>query len=759
MNAHAWRTLVPTLATLLFAACSSTGTREPETVPAAGQPAGPPVAAPDLTPHQHTQVLERLRPPAAAVRSAETVDLTGLEMGTMWTFEHAPLDSWETAYGFRPDPAWLEHVRLASLRYGRVCSASFVSPDGLVLTNNHCARRCIDDVSTGDADHLNQGFYAATRDEELVCPDLYLDQLAGIEDVTSQVLAAVRPEMSAEQASAARLAMRGELDARCEAESGLTCEVVSLFHGGQYQLYTYRRYAPVKLVFAPEHQAGSFGGDPDNFTYPRYDLDITFVRAYVADGVPASTPHYFRWDPEGAREGELVFVTGNPGSTSRQIALSEYLYEREARHPILVEFLDARLEVLHAIAAEDAARGRELQTTILSLENSQKLYRGQLAGLRDTLLTAKKIAWERTFRDQVSADPVLQAEYGDVWDRLEAINAAKAHLYPRLRIYDHTYRNPSEHLRLAGDLERYPRQMAMPEAQRDEAFRGDSLVSLEARFRTQDLIPVDQSAGMLAGRLAIAARWLPASDPLARAVLPGETPETAARRLIASTRIGEAAYRSRLFASGARAIETADDPLVNLVREMAAIREPMQAEWDRLEAEESLQTERFAKALFAVFGTDLPPDATFTLRISDGVVKRYVFNGTYAPAQTTLYGLYARAAEFGNEPPWNVPRAFEEARDRIDMAVPINFVSTNDITGGNSGSPVIDREARVVGVAFDGNVEAFPNEFLFASENGRTVSVHTAGITEALRRVYRADALVQEILQAADQTATDDKNR
>jgi hypothetical protein len=684
--------------------------------------------------------------PDAAVELSESVVLSGTEMGTMWTFENPPIDYWEETYGFTASSDWLEHVRLASVRYGGGCSASFVSADGLVVTNNHCARGCIDAVSTDENDYLNDGFYAATRDEELVCPNLHLDQLIEIEDITEALRSVAQEGMTDTEINAARDARGEELSGACEEASGLQCQVVSLFHGGQYKLYKFRRYDTVKLVFTPEMQAAFFGGDPDNFTYPRYDLDITFVRAYDEDGEnPASTPHYFEWDPDGAAEGELVFVTGNPGSTARQITLSQYMYQRVIWHPMLLDLFDQRLEVMHAIQAKDPERGRAMQNMIFGYENTQKLYRGQLGGLRDVGLTARKIQWENEFQAAVEADPSLAAQFGDVWDEIAAINEALAEVAPTVVMNNPNLLNPSAHLQMAAQLGQYVQMAAMPEDQRPDGF-----AQIEAAIKDPGEMHMDQALGMLAGRLALAQKWLPADAALVQAVHSGETPEEAARRLIDSSQMGDAAYRESLMEGGIEAVQASTDPLIELVRAMQAEQQSVIAQWQSANASEEVQNERFASALFAVYGTDLPPDATFTLRITDGVVQRYQYNGTYAPAQTSIYGLYGRAAEFDNEMPWELAPAFEAARESVDMSVPINFVSTNDITGGNSGSPVIDREARWVGIAFDGNVESLPNEFLFAAENGRTVSVHSAGITESLRSVYHADELLEELLGGND---------
>jgi len=730
-------------ATVVLAGCASSGTPAPETqvdLPAtnAKAPAPPKVAA---------ESGGMLTPSAEAYALAEEVTLDGTEMGTMWTFENPPMDYWAKTYGFRPSSDWLEHARLSSVRYGGGCSASFVSPDGLVMTNHHCARGCVDAVANEGEDFLVNGFQARSKSEERVCPNLFLDQLIEIEDITDRIHGAALAGMTDEEISEAQGALADEISETCEANTDFECQVVNLFHGGQYKLYKYRRFQPVKLVFAPELQAGFFGGDPDNFVYPRYNLDISFVRAYQEDGTtPASTPHYFEWDPDGAAEGELVFVTGNPGSTARQITLSQYMYEREIFHPMILAFFDQRLEVLHEIQRTDPERGRAMQNMIFGYENTQKLYRGELKGLRSPELTAKKIRWEQDFKAALAKDPALQAEYGDVWDRLAKIQQQKAALAPTVYMNNPSFLGASQHLATAGLLQQYVAEMAKPEAERMGMFQGEQVAQVRAQLEGGEAFALDQSVGMLAGRLMLADIWLPADAPLNQVVRPGESYEAAATRLVNSSRVGNPAFRQEIMNGDVEALADANDPLLALAGEMRAAQAAALPAWGAANAAEEVQNERFAKALFAVYGTDLPPDATFTLRITDGVVERYRYNETFAPAQTSIYGYYARATEFGNQMPWTMPKSWWDAKDSVDMSVPINFVSTNDITGGNSGSPVIDRDARLVGIAFDGNPESLPNEFFFAAENGRTVSVHSAGIIEALQSVYKMDALVKEIL-------------
>jgi hypothetical protein len=711
-------------------------------------PTGPPAEAPvPRAPGVASEWTGALQPSAGALRAAETAALTGLELGTMWTFENPPREYWQRTYGFAPTEEWLEHVRLSSVRYGQHCSASFVSPTGLVMTNHHCALDCIEAVSTGVNDYVVDGFYAPGRGQELTCPGLFLDQLVDIEDVTARVHGAAPADAPAAEVAAAQAQARSRIEAECSAAAELTCQVVSLYHGGQYQLYKYRRYAPVKLVWAPDVQAGFYGGDPDNFTYPRYNLDVSFLRAYEPDGqTVASTPHYFRWNARGAGDGELVFITGNPGSTARLATVPQLVYEQRTRHPFVVEFLAAQSQVLHAYAARGPEQDREVRETLFSVDNSLKAFTGQLGGLQDTLLMGRKIRWEREFRARVHADPALRAAYGDAWDRMAEIAARRNEIYSQVNLYNPDFMG-APHLQMAGTLVRYIRETARPEAERPPAFRGERLDQLRQMLAEPTDPDPTLALPLLAARLDLAGRWLPEGDPVYGDILrPGEAPAAAAERVAGATRILDPAFRQSVMAGGPAAIEASTDPVVMLARRMDARHRDVMARWQQIGADQSVQAQRLAEALFGVFGTHIPPDATFTLRITDGVVAGYPFNGTMAPPFTSIFGLYERANNFDDEMPWTLPRRFAERRADVDMATYYNFVSTNDITGGNSGSPMIDREGRIVGIAFDGNIEQLPNEFLFSTVAGRTVGVHSAGILEALRSVYRTHALLQELV-------------
>ncbi|HUG38965.1 MAG TPA: S46 family peptidase [Longimicrobiales bacterium] len=708
-------------ALLLLAGAGACGVTTPIVEPEAPAPSPAPGAA-----------ISVLEPEAEIAAAAAGVELTGTELGTMWTLENPPLEYWRETYGFEATPAWLDLARLASVRYGNHCSASFVSEEGLVLTNHHCARDCVEAVSTEARDYVVEGFYAAARGEELVCPNLFLDQLVSITEVTDRVDAAAAPGAPATRVVEAMEAEQEAIEEECEAETGLVCQVVRLFQGGQYQLYRYQRHQPVKLVFAPELQAGFFGGDPDNFTYPRYATDFAFVRAYQGE-TPVRTERYFSWDPEGAAEGELVFITGNPGSTSRFATLSQLLYERHVRHPFILDFLEGQRDMLQAIAATGPEAERGVRDQLFGIENSIKAYTGQLGGLEDPALLARKLRFEQQFRERVTADPTLRREYGDVWDRIARLQARKVGLQPRVNISNPGFIGPP-HVQVAAALVDVLRDTADPRA------RQQLLEPLELR--------PEASRPLLRLRLELARAWLAPDDPfLGAAFQPGESADDAARRLLDATRIGELEYRRRLIETGADP-DTVDDPLVRLVAGMKDTYAEVLPAWQEITAGQGIQETRLARALFAVYGTRLPPDATFTFRITDGVVQGYPYNGTVAPWKTTFWGLYERSASFDNAMPFQLPEAFARAAGEVRLHTPVNFVTTNDITGGNSGSPMIDREGRLVGVAFDSNIEGLPNEFLFTTERGRTVGVHSAGILETLR-IYDARALIEEILRSA----------
>jgi hypothetical protein len=716
------------------------------TAGAGGSAASPESPAPAAS-RSPTAASDVLLPGPEIRAAADTAHLTGRELGTMWTFENPPLGYWKSRYGFDASKTWLDHVRLASLRFGQICSASFVSPDGLVMTNHHCSRDCVSAVSPPDSDYVANGFYARDRKEEKLCPDLYLDQLVGITDVTDSVRLA-RPAGATDEAiAAARDSLEARLERRCETGPGVHCQVVSLYHGGQYQLYRYHRYAPIKLVFAPELQAGYFGGDYDNFTYPRYDLDVAFFRAYQPDTTsPVHPDDYLRWDSSGAAEGDLVFLAGNPGSSSRLATVSELLYEGRYRHPFQLQYYREEAAYYREVAGRNPRLAQQVRERLFEIENEIKALSGELRGLRDPGLMGQKLAWERTFRDSVRARPDLEREFGDVWDRIGRIEAEKLRIGAARSLSSPGFAG-SLYMALATGILDYARYHGQPADSLPEGLTAEAVEHVGQRLRAEFRVDPAASVRILRMRLDMVRDWLPEGDTLRRlSFRSGESPEQAASSLIQSSRLGDAAFRRALLDGGRAAVDTSSDPMLALARVMRSRFGRLDPRWRELQAAESVQKGRLADALFAVFGTGVPPDATFTLRISDGVVKRYEYNGTIAPAFTNFYGLYGRADAFRGEDPWTLASHLAAARDSIDLTTRLDFVTTNDIAGGNSGSPVIDREGRVVGVAFDGNIEQLPNDFLFRDGRARTVAVDAAGITEALSRAYGAGPLVKELL-------------
>ncbi len=661
------------------------------------------------------------------------------EFGTMWTFDAPPLDYWEATYGFRPDPAWLEHVRLSTIRLPG-CSSSFVSPDGLVMTNHHCARGCISAVSPPDTNYHETGFVAQSMADEKMCPGVWVDQLRSIDNVTARVrnaVTATTPVAQVEQ----RDSVIDAITTECNEATGLNCQVVTLYQGGMYSLYQYQRFHDVRLVMAPEGEAAFFGGDPDNFTYPRYDLDLTLLRVYV-DGAPRETDHYLEWSANGAAEDEAVFIIGNPGSTGRLLTLAQMEYLRDVQYPATLARYQRQLEVVRQLAARSEEDQRRLQNQIFGIENSHKAVSGYLVGLLDEEKMARKEAFENDFRSRIDGDPSLRALHGGAWDAIAEAQGELASFALERRYYGF---GGSRLLGMAGNLVRMPEQTALPDSLRMPQYRSGRL------DRTRGGITSDVSYDMEAERLNLTAQLeaaaleLPAGDPYLRAVLAGRSPADAAQALVSGTSLADAQVRQSLMDGGARAIAASDDPMIEAARQISQMAAHMAERAEPLNATISANAELVGQAIFAAYGHSLPPDATFTLRITDGVVKRYPMNGTYAPYKTTMYGLYGRAEEFDNEPPWRLAPRWQERRDMIDLSTPINFVSTNDIIGGNSGSPVINRDAEVVGLVFDGNIQFLPNRFIFSDEVARTVSVHSAGIIEALRKVYDATRIADEL--------------
>ena len=660
----------------------------------------------------------------------------------MWTFDNPPLKQLKARYGFTPTRAWLDHVRLSSVRFNDGGSGSFVSPHGLVLTNHHVALGQLQKLSTPEHNYAAGVFYARTEAQELKCPDLELNVLISMENVTARVMAAVKPGMTDTEALKARRAEVARIQKESLDATGLRSDVVPLYQGSEYWLYRYKKYTDVRLVFAPSQQIAFFGGDPDNFTFPRYDLDFALFRVYE-NGKPIESKNYLKWDSKGPVEGSLVFVSGNPGFTSRADTLAQLQLFRDKMFPLTLQILNQRLATLEKYSAQGAEQARQAASRIFSLQNSLKAYNGMESGLRNPEVMAKKEKEEKEFRARVAANPKWQEEYGSAWDEIAAAEKTAA---ANIKPYRFRTIGGAPLANEALTIVLYVQQVTRPDGERLPGFHDSQLASLRYRLFSPAPFYLPMEQAMLASTLEMSSQELGPADPFVQAALQGKSPQEAAREAFAGTKMGDAAFRKSLVEGGEAAVESSKDPLIALARRISPEILAM-VKWheDNVESVETRAAERIGKARFAVYGKNAYPDATFTLRLAYGTVEGYPMNGTKAPPHTTFYGLYDRAYSFGLKPPFNLPDLWLNAKSKLDLKTPLDFVTSCDVVGGNSGSPVINRDGNVVGVIFDGNIESLVGYFVYNEKDNRSVAVATTAIIEALRNVYEAGPLADEI--------------
>ncbi len=662
----------------------------------------------------------------------------------MWTFHNPPLKHLAERYGFTPTPEWLDHVRLSSVRFNDGGSGSFVSPQGLVLTNHHVALGQLQKISTPQKDYVKEGFYARTRAEEIACPDLELNVLVSMDNVTARIERAVTSARSEKEALDARKAEIARIEKESVETTGLRSEVVTLYAGGEYWLYRYKRYTDVRLVFAPEQQIAFFGGDPDNFTYPRYDLDFALFRVYD-NGQPLQTSHYLQWNSQGASEGELVFVSGHPGSTDRWLTQAQIETQREYLYPLALKTLTRRRDLLKKYAARSPEHARQAAGLIFSLENAIKAYTGEYKGLRDPALMAKKEKEEDEFRRQVMSRPEGARAFAKAWDAIAAAEQKQREMIKPLR-FRSLGRSFSKLADMALTIVQYVVEVKKPDAERLDGYHDAQLESLRFALFSPAPLYREMEELLLADSLQESLEELGPDDPFIRAALGGRPPADVAREIVAGTKLDDPAVRRSLVEGGERAVAASPDPLIAFARRIDPfIREMRRWYEENILSVETAAGEKLGVARFALYGTSVYPDATFTLRLAYGTVKGYPMNGTFAPPKTTFHGLYDRAYGFDLKPPYHLPPRYLERKGRLDLTTPLNFVSTCDIIGGNSGSPVINRRAELVGVIFDGNIESLVGNFVYIEETNRAVAVHSAAIIEALRKLYDADALADEL--------------
>jgi len=660
----------------------------------------------------------------------------------MWTFDNPPVKQLQEKFNFTPTQQWLDHLRLSSVRLNDGGSGSFVSPHGLLLTNHHVARGQLQKNSSADHDYIRDGFYATTPEQEMKSQDLEVNVLVSYEDVTDRVNTATKGAKNTEEEFAKRKAVIAEIEKESTEKTGFRSDVVTLYQGGEYWLYRYKKYTDVRLVFAPEQQAAFFGGDPDNFTYPRYNLDMALYRVYE-NGKPIDSKDYLKWNPQGAGDGDLVFVSGHPGSTQRLSTYASLVFDRDTVTPIIIQVLKRRIATLRDYSARGPEQTRQAASQIFGLENSLKVYVGRLEGLQDKNLMEKKRREEEEFRAKVDANPEWKKEFGNAWDGVaEAIDKAKP------RIKEQFFRSTDSQLAgLAVNLVTYVSEIQKPDGERLEGFHDSQLESLRLRLFSPAPIYPEMEIARMTSALEAGVKELGPDDPWIKAVLDGRTPKDAANQMISGTKIGDAAFRKSLVEGGQTAVEASTDPLIAMARRIDPIRRE-QIKWfeKNVQSVEQRSGEKLGRARFAVYGKNTYPDATFTLRLSYGQVMGYPMNGTKAPYKTTMYGLYDRAASFNNKVPFDLPKRYVDGKDKLDLATPFNFVTTNDIIGGNSGSPVVDRQGDIVGLIFDGNIQSLVGDFVYDSYQNRAVAVHTAAMTEALKKLYGAQKLVDELL-------------
>jgi len=675
--------------------------------------------------------------------SYEWVKAGKFDNGKMWTFDFPPMKYFEEEYNFSPSNEWFEKARLSALRLPG-CSASFVSEDGLVMTNHHCIRGSLDRVNKEGENLPDNGFYAATLEEERKVPNLYIDQLVLIEDVTENVKAAFESGTTDEEKVSNRKNKISEIEKSFNEKTGLICNVITFFNGGRYSIYGYKRYKDVRLVFAPETQIAYYGGDYDNFTYPRYDVDCAFYRVYDEDGKPLKTENYFKWNKEGVQEGEVIFVIGNPGRTSRLNTIAQLEFFRDYAYPYTLGLLGDLVKVYTDFLENNPDKKLEYQSRLFGFANSLKAYTGYLGGLKDPYLMAKKKDFEKTFKSAVFSKPGLKAKYGTIWNDIAKIQAEKSNIYYELNSYNLKGPGRTIYFSIAADLVEYAHQLQMPEEKRGPKYKGGALDTLKMKFYPKFEAELENAT--LEFQLEQMKTALGSKNDAFNKLTGGKTSKASAADLLNKSILSNKESVEALLEKSPEEILGSTDPFVSFVVNIENKANELRKSYTELQGKEAAKVQPLGNAMYDIYGNTFPPDATFTLRIADGIVKSYEYNGTIAPVVTTFYGMYDRHFSFKGKPDWDLPERWKNPPAAFDLSTPVNFISTADIIGGNSGSPLINKNLEVVGLAFDGNIESLPGNFIFDDTKNRTVAVHTAGMIEAMEDIYNAQRIVDELL-------------
>jgi Peptidase S46 len=661
----------------------------------------------------------------------------------MWTYDNFPAAKMKAKYGWAPDAAWLQRAQLGSIRLTLGCSASLVSSNGLVMTNHHCARECLSEVADAQHDYIARGFYAANMADERKCPAMEANQLVQISNVTQQVEAATAGKSDRAFHDAER-EVKAKLESSCGTAANVRCEVVTLYQGGVYDLYKYKRYQDLRLVFAPEESVAFFGGDPDNFTFPRYDLDASFVRIYE-NGKPLHSTQFLKFATVGVKSGDIALISGNPGSTDRDNTLAQLEFERDYSQPFALNVFSELRGVLTEFSTKGPEQARTANTLLFEIENSLKAIKGMQQSLVQGPLVADKARAENDFRKRIAADPSLASLYGGTWDAVAAAEIHNRNIFVRNALLERYPHWMSPLLGHAVALNRYAAEVGKPDGQRLEEFGEANFAALRQELLSPAPIHADLEKTVLTWWLTKVREYLGTTDPDVIRILGKRSPAQIASELVTGTQLGDPTVRARLLDGGPAAIDAYHDPLIDFARVLDAPARAVRADHDNtVTAPVTKNAALIAKAHFALEGTATYPDATFTLRLSYGAVAGYRSNGRDIAATTNFAGAYAHAT---GQPPFQLPQSWIAAEKAVDPNAQLNFVSTNDIIGGNSGSPVIGKGGEVIGLVFDGNIESLGGDFGYDGSVNRAVSVDVTGITEALKSIYHADRLVKELVR------------
>ena len=661
----------------------------------------------------------------------------------MWTPDNLPVAQLQAKYNFTPAAEWVTRAQRAAVRIAGGCSASFVSPTGLVLTNHHCVNSCVQQLSTADKDFIKTGFYAKESKDEIKCPEIELNRLDAISDVTARVKKATEGKSGAEYSKSEK-AVKSDIEKECVGadKQHTRCDVVSLYHGGVYDVYKYHRYQDVRLVFAPELAIAFFGGDPDNFNFPRYDLDMGVLRAYEGDK-PAVVKDFFPFSKAGAEDGELTITVGNPGGTDRQLTISELETVRDVDTVNRLLQLSEARGVIEQFRSQGAEQSRIAQSDLFGIENSYKALYGRLQALLDPEVFNFKRKQEAELRDYVNADPARKAKYGAAWDEIAKAQTTYRNMHVELTFIEYGRGFNSKYFSYARALVRGADERKKPNAERLREFTESALPAQEQRlFSTAPVYPEFEKVKLTLA-LTKLREWLGADDPFVKQVLGKEAPEALAQKWIAGTGLGDAALRKTLWNDEGDAVAKSNDPFIVLARSIDAKSRAIRKHYeDEVESVIDKNSELIAAARFEKYGTSVYPDATFTQRFSFGEVKGWQVKGKFVQPFTDIAGAFARATGFD---PFALPQTWLDAKSQLNMQQRFDFVTTNDIIGGNSGSPMINRNGEIVGLVFDGNIESLGGDYWFDERVNRTVAVHSGAILEALRKVYKADRIAAEL--------------